>query len=77
MYIDICTKILYDTETDVDEGIFHLVLKEFLDTTNLNYKFSNITALEKVMKLKGELIDEPVYIDLLFEILNKYNYNMK
>lgn len=77
MYIDICTKIFYDTEADLDEGIFHLVLKEFLDITGLDYKFYNMTALEKVMKLKDELLDEPVYIDLLFELLNKYNYNMK
>lgn len=77
MYIDIWTKIFYDTETNIDEEIFYIVLKEFLNITDINYKFSNMTDLDKVMKIKNELIDEPVYINLLYEILNKYNYNMK
>lgn len=77
MYIDIWTKLFYDTQTNIDEDIFSLVLKEFLDITGIDYKFSNMTALEKVKKIKSELIDDPVYMNLLYEILNKYSYNMK
>ncbi len=80
MFLDSCSKIFYDTETDLDEKIFHTVLKEFLEATDLDCKFeNNMTFIQKVKTIQNNLMRnlEYEYINLLSEILTKYGYNMK
>lgn len=74
-------KILQATHTEniyINEKIFDNILQEILNKINFNFNFDNCsTSTDKVLKLKDAFIYTSDYVQLFFEILEKYNYNMK
>lgn len=78
--MDACEKILDDMETRclVNFTMFDLILKETLEIIDEEFKFSEFTTSEnKVRSLKDQYIYTSKYVDEFFNILSKYNYNMK
>ena len=78
--MDNCDDIfnLYETEGKENaDGIFEIILQEFLSVTRRNINFSDCeTATEKVKALKRQIYSSG-NARLFFELLTKYGYNMK
>lgn len=76
--MDMCNYILeqHNNAEKENERILNIVLKEFFDNIELknNFDIEQLSIINKLEILK--LFYKHEYIDILFKILNKYNYNM-
>lgn len=76
--MDMCTYILeqHNKSEKENEKIFNIVLKEFFDNIELknNFDIEQLSTINQLELLK--LFYKHEYIDILFKILNEYNYNM-
>ena len=79
--MDVCGNILKATETknaEYNDELYAQVLQEFLGGITENITFNGtMTSGMKVRKLKDQYIYTSKYVKTFFDILEKYNYNMK
>lgn len=77
----VCDKILQFNQTDncfKNDDISDLVLRDFMDNVNDVFNFeAHDCSTSKLITLKEDYIYKSDCVKLFFDILKKYNYNMK
>jgi len=79
--MDICGNMFRSDvleKDNFDEKMYDLILYEFLDSIGVDFIWDNLTTSGEIVRdLKYEFVYTSEYNELFFEILAKYNYNMK